>query len=95
MNRKLMPLVLMLIAGLISSVLTFYMGYNAESAFAVLLAVLIIFYILGSVIKYLLDTFDKQNEQKSLDEGEVISKESDTETTETGAKTVRDQEQDE
>lgn len=82
MNRKLLPPVLMLAAGLITSIRTFYLNYDMKTALIILLVVLIIFYILGSIIKYTLDVFEKQNEERALDEGEVIEKAAEEEAAE-------------
>ncbi len=88
MNRKYLPLILMLVAGAITSIVTFIMKYPLVWMLVALLVVFIIFYILGSVIKWLLDTFDRQNAKAALDEGEVIEKEGDGETeTEAGQTT--------
>lgn len=76
MNRKLLPPVLMLVAGLITSIRIFFLDYDMKTALIILLLVLIVFYILGSSIKFALDVFEKQNEKRALDEGEVIEKES-------------------
>jgi len=89
MNRKLLPPILMLVAGLITSIRTFYLNYDIKTALIILLVVLIIFYILGSIIKYVLDVFDKQNEQRALDEGEVIEKAAEDEAAE-GKKKAED-----
>lgn len=75
MKRKYMPLILMLLAGAITSIITFIKQYTMLQRLGALLAVLLIFYVLGSILKWLLDTFDKQNEKAALDEGEVIEKE--------------------
>lgn len=83
MNRKYLPLILMLTAGAITSIVTFIMRYPLISMLTALLAVFIIFYVLGSIIKWLLDLFDRQNAKAALDEGEVIEKEEAAET-ETG-----------
>ena len=82
MNRKLFPPILMLVAGLITSIRTFYLKYDTKTALIILLVVLIVFYILGSVIKFILDVFDKQNEKRALDEGEVIEKAAEEEAAE-------------
>ena len=49
--------------------------------FVVLFIVLLVFYILGSVLAWTLELFDRQNEERSSvsEEGEVIQKESDQE----------------
>lgn len=74
MKRKLLPPFIMLTAGLIASIRTFCLHYDAKSSLIILLVVLVVFYVLGSILKYVLDVFDKENEKKALDEGEVIEK---------------------
>lgn len=63
MNRKIMPLVLMLVAGAVTYTITFIQKYTLQEQLFILLLVLIIFYILGSVLKGALDYFDKQNKE--------------------------------
>lgn len=75
MDRKSMPLILMLIAGAITCIITFIRRYSVLGKLVSLLIVLLVFYFLGSVIKWTLDYFDNQNEKKNLEEGEVIEKE--------------------
>ena len=75
MKRKHLPVVIMLIAGAITSILTFILNYQIKDMLLALLIVLIIFYILGSILKWVLDTFEKQNREAALREGEVIEKE--------------------
>lgn len=78
MNRKSMPLILMLVAGAITCVITFIKEYSILEKLFSLLIVLIIFYLLGSILKLTLDYFDKENEKKRKSEGEVIEKESES-----------------
>ena len=80
MNRRCLPLILMLVAGAITSIVTFIMKYPLVWMLVALLIVFITFYILGSIIKWLLDTFERQNAKAALDEGEVIEKDGDGET---------------
>lgn len=75
MKRKYMPLTLMLLAGAVTAIITFIKQYTMIQRLSALLAVLLVFYALGSIFKWLLDTFEKQNEKAALDEGEVIEKE--------------------
>lgn len=63
MNRKNMPLVLMLTAGAVTYGITFLRKYPLQQQLLILLLVLVIFYVLGSVLKGTLDYFDKQNEE--------------------------------
>lgn len=75
MNRKNLPLLLMLTAGAVVCVITFINKYSVPAKLTSLLAVLIIFYLLGNILKWTLDRFDRQNEEKLMEEGEVIEKE--------------------
>lgn len=81
MNRKNMPLILMLTAGAVTCIITFIQKYSVLGKLTALLVVLVIFYLLGSILRWTLDYFDKQNEEKSKEEGEVIEKEATGEST--------------
>ncbi|MBR1852259.1 MAG: hypothetical protein IJ794_03645 [Lachnospiraceae bacterium] len=76
MNRRNLPLILMLTAGAVTCVINLIRQYSVLNQLVVLLIVLVLFYILGSVIKWTLDYFDAQNELFFSNEGEVIEKES-------------------
>lgn len=83
MTRKQMPLVLMLVAGSATCLITYFRGYTLKTMLIALLATLVAFYFMGSIIKMILDSFDKANEKaKVSDEGEVIEKEPSEEPTE-------------
>lgn len=79
MNRKNMPLVLMLTAGAITSVITFIKNYTILNKLIALLITLCVFYFLGSVLKWMLDYFDKQNEKKNSEDEEIKENESEDE----------------
>lgn len=70
MNRKTMPLILMLVAGAVTCVITYVKQYSVLNKLLALLAVLLIFYFLGTVLRWALDSFDKQNEQKDETAGD-------------------------
>lgn len=76
MNRNNFPLVLMLVAGAVTCVINLIRQYPMPGQLVVLFIVLVMFYLLGCVIKWTLDFFDTQNEKKASEEGEVIEKES-------------------
>ena len=65
MNRKNMPLFLMLIAGACTCIVTLVKSYSVLASLVALFAVMLLFYCLGSVIRLLLDQFDRQNEEKA------------------------------
>lgn len=75
MNRKTMPLILMLTAGAVTCIITFVRNYSILNKLLALLVTLVIFYILGSVLKWTLDFFDSRNEKSQEDEGEETEKE--------------------
>lgn len=91
MNRKNIPMVLMLLAGAVTCIITFIREYAMVERLAILLGVLVLFYLLGNILMWTLNYFDMQNEQKRKEEGEVIEKEA-TETEE--GKEGREEEED-
>lgn len=61
MKRKLIPPFLMLFAGAITSITMWALHYETRTMLSILLGVLVIFYIIGCLLKWMLDVFDKQN----------------------------------
>ena len=84
MNRKNLPLLLMLTAAAVTSIITFIRQYSMLEKLVSLFVVMLIFYVMGSVLKWTLDYFDKQNEKRRLEEGEVIEKEAEGQEGEQG-----------
>ena len=60
------PLILMLVAGSFTSIMTYYFQYELKTALLVLLSVLLIFYLLGLFLVNVIDSFDKKNEEERL-----------------------------
>lgn len=77
MKRKLMPPFMMLFAGAIASIIMYINHYEIKTMLWILIAVFILFYIIGVIIKKTLDSFYSElNKINSVaDEGEVIEKE--------------------
>ena len=79
-RMKMFPLILMLIAGSITSVMTYYFQYEIKAALLVLLSVLLVFYLLGLLLINVIVSFDKKNEEERLakeqEEGTVLEKDS-------------------
>ena len=87
MNRKNLPLFLMLTAGAVTCIITFIEKYTMVEKLVALFIVLFIFYLLGSVMKWTLDFFEKKNEERLMEEGEVRETEAeDTENAEQDGK---------
>lgn len=75
MKRREIPLVLMLAAGGVVSIITFVNNYPIKNMLSAVFGVLFLFFIFGVIIEKTLDFFDRQNRERSKDEGEVIEKE--------------------
>ena len=78
MNRKNFPLFLMLGAGVVICIITFIKKYTMLEKLVSLFVVLIIFYVLGCILVWTVDYFEKQNEEKLKEEEEVIEEELET-----------------
>ena len=80
-NTKLrfFPPLLMLVAGSITSIMTYYFQYELKTALLVLLSVLLIFYIIGLFFINVINLFDKKIEEEQareeLAEGEFANEE--------------------
>lgn len=70
MNRKNLPLLLMLVAGAVTCIITYIMDYSMVAKLVSLFVVFVIFYFFGCLLKWTLDSFDRQNEEKKKAESE-------------------------
>ena len=68
MKRKNLPLIIMLIAGAITSIIAFRKGYELQEKLLMLLITLVVFYGLGCLLAGTMNYFDKVNEEKRLEE---------------------------
>lgn len=78
MKRKLIPIFLMLVAGAVASIIAYIKDYELTRMLWTLLAALIVFYLLGTALKKVLDLFDEQikkADEERRNEGSVIEKE--------------------
>ena len=89
-KMKLLPAFLTLLAGSITSIITFCLDYEGKAALFILLAVLLLFYLLGTILQKVILTFEKGNDleqqKKEEEEGKVIEKDTvkgDTKTEQT------------
>lgn len=81
-KRRLIPPFVMLTAGAITSILMVVKGCELNEFLARLLTILIIFYVLGCVLKGILDMIDRQNTPPEPEEGDedgMIEKEAENE----------------
>ena len=75
MNRRTMPFILMLVAGIFTCVMTFINDYSIIDKLLILSIVLLLFYFLGVLMQKVLDHFDKQNAEIAKAEEEAREKE--------------------
>lgn len=79
-KRKLIPPFVMLTAGAVTSILMVVKGCELNEFLARLLTILIIFYVLGCLLKDILDRIDRQNAPpEPAEEEDVIEKDPETE----------------
>ena len=74
MKRKLIPPFCMLFAGAVSGIIMLVLDYEAKKMLLILLGVLLGFYIIGCLFKFMLDIFEKQNEP-AAEEKEIVAEE--------------------
>lgn len=84
-KMKLIPVIIMLIAGAITAICTWFFNYESNTALVILSGVLIAFYILGIVLRRILLKFEDEIENERIriaeEEGKVVEKQGDTENT--------------
>ncbi len=71
-KRKLIPPFVMLLAGAIVSITMFVQHYKSKDMLVILLCVLLVFFVAGEVLKYMLDRFEADAEARRREEGEVF-----------------------
>ncbi len=72
MKRKLIPPFLMLFAGAVCSIIMHFNYYETNKMLVILLAVMISFYIAGSLFTMMLNIFDKKNQPEEEVQEEAI-----------------------
>jgi predicted RND superfamily exporter protein len=83
MKTKMIPVIIMLIAGSITSVITYILHYPLKTMLWVLLVVLLLFYAIGCGVQTVIELFERENAQKEAEEeketlpgeGAVVEKE--------------------
>ena len=72
MNTRNIPALVMLTAGLVAGIVVFRMHYSLYTMSWVILLVFAVFYVLGCLIRLMLDKFGMQQEKKEAEqEGEA------------------------
>ncbi len=68
MNTKNIPAIMSLSAGAITSIITFLIRYEVKAMLGILLAVLLLFYVAGLIVKAILDKFQNEIALKEEEE---------------------------
>lgn len=68
MNTRNIPALVMLTAGLVAGIVMFRMHYSLYTMSWVILLVFAVFYVLGCVIRMMLDKFGMQQEKKETEQ---------------------------
>ncbi len=89
MNRKNLPLLLMLTAGAVTCIITYIQQYPLMEKLVLLFVALLSFWLMGCALEGTLNYFDSQNEEKLKEEGEVIEKEPEIVDGEAGEKALK------
>ena len=79
MDKKLkaLPMFLMLLAGAVTSIITYILQYEGKTALLILLAVLLLFYVIGFLFRKMIYRFEDEvnrKEKERLEEGIVVEK---------------------
>lgn len=80
MDRKLktLPIIFMLTAGAVTSIITYVLHYEGKTALLILLAVLLLFYIIGLLFQKMIyhfeDEVDRKEKERLEEEGKVVEK---------------------
>jgi len=75
MNRKKMPIMLMLVAGAVAWIITFVKHDTILQSMLAVFISLVVFFILGSIMRWILDYFEEQNEKLKQEQLEVAEAE--------------------
>ena len=76
MNTKRIPALVMLLAGSVAAIVTYINHYSFNDMLVVLILTLVVFLIIGVVIKLIFDSFhiETPDEDRVDDDGEVLDK---------------------
>lgn len=74
MNTKRIPALIMLIAGAIACIMTYANHYDLKDMLTTLIWVLLVFWLIGLIVKKILNSFHMPGGNAVDNEGEVIEK---------------------
>lgn len=74
LKTKSIPAIIMLIAMAITAIMTFYKRCSVKESLVTILTVMIIFLVLGQIVKMILDRIEILNKEDANKDGEVIEK---------------------
>ena len=72
MNKKNLPLLLMLASGIVTCIYTFILQYSTLRKLVSLFIVMLTFYVLSIIVIWVVDCFKAESEKQLEEEGEAI-----------------------
>ena len=78
MKTRFIPAVIMLLGGAVACIVTFINHYTLREMLVVLALALIVFLVIGVIVRLILDSFKLPDDALVDDEGEVVEKQGDT-----------------
>lgn len=72
MEKKNLPLILMLSAGAVTWIITYFNKYEPLQAYLILFGVMVLFYIIGTLIKWMFVSFERKNAEMSEQNAQEI-----------------------
>ena len=79
MDKKNIPLILMLVAGAVTWIVTFLNHYESLVSFLILFGVMVLFYVIGTLIQWMFVSFEKKNAEAQAQSGEELVSEEEEE----------------
>ena len=87
-----MPLLLMLVSGIVTCIYTFILQYSTLRKLVSLFIVMLVFYVLSSIVIWVVDCFIAESEKQLKEEGEVIEEDTEGQEDAEGQEGAEDQE---
>lgn len=72
MDKKNIPLLMMLVAGAVTWIITFVQKYQPLTAYLILFGVMVLFYAMGTLIKWMFISFERRNAEAQAQSAEGL-----------------------
>lgn len=79
MDKKNIPLIMMLVAGAVTWIITFVKKYEPLVSYLILFGVMVLFYVMGTFIKWMFISFERRNAEAQAQGTEELATEEEEE----------------